>query len=87
MSREAHYAAVQAAKHSIGELQERIAAATEAADEAIGVVANTTGGAESGSQSGQAATEKTARAKEILNDAYQTLTEVISDLDAYGEGW
>lgn len=83
MSREDHVRDIHVAREAIGRVQERIAGATEAAEEALNAVAVSTGGEQSGSQSGQAAFSKAARVPSLLNDAYACLAEVVRDLEAY----
>ena len=81
--RDQHYASVEAAKQKIGELQEHIAAATNAAEEAINAVAVATGGEQCNSASGQGAFSRISRTTELLRDVYATTSEAVTELEAY----
>lgn len=80
-----HQAAVSAAKASVGIVQERISAVTEAVEEARGMISHATG--HNPVESAQNAMGAIAQILELTREAFGLTETAVAELDRYGGGF
>lgn len=85
--RDRHYGAVNAAKEAIGEVQGTLSVLREQIENALGLVANATGGNSCPMESGRNAFEFTAGLIDEQETLFQHTTGIVHELERYAGGF